>query len=40
MKEEKKEAQGRSVAAQLAYLAKWAAEWQPAEAMAHHHDPG
>ncbi len=35
MKEEKKEAQGRSVAAQLAYLAKWAAEWRSVEAMAH-----
>lgn len=40
MKEEKKEAQGRSVAAQLAYLAKWAAEWRPTEFKAHHHDPG
>ena len=33
-KEETKEAQGRSVAAQLAYVAKWAAEWRPAQAMA------
>jgi hypothetical protein len=40
LKKEKKEAQGRSVTAQLAYLAKWAAEWRPAEAMTHHHDPG
>jgi hypothetical protein len=40
MKEEKKEAQGRSVVAQLAYLAKWAAEWRPPEFKAHHHDPG
>ena len=39
-KKEKKEAQERSVAEQLAYLAKWAAEWRPAKAMAHHHDPG
>ena len=39
-KEEKKEAQGRSVAAQLAYLAKWVTEWRPTEAKAHHHDPG
>ena len=40
VKKEKKEAQERSVAAQLAYLAKWAAEWRPAKAMTHHHDPG
>ncbi len=33
IKEEKKEAQGRSVAAQLAYLAKWTAEWRPVKAM-------
>ncbi len=36
----KKEAQGRSVTAQLAYLAKWAAEWRPAKAVTHGYDPG
>jgi hypothetical protein len=40
LREEKKEAQGRSVAAQLSFLAKWAAEWRPAKAMTPHHDPG
>ena len=40
VKQEKKEAQGRSVAAQLAYLAKWAAKWRPAKTTAHHHNPG
>ena len=40
LKKEKKEAQERSVAEQLAYLAKWAAEWQPTKATAHQHDPG
>ncbi len=36
----KKEAQGKSVAAQLAYLAKWTAEWRPAKAQTQRHDPG
>src|SRR3954452_18524124 len=34
-RQEKKEAQERSVAAQLAYLAKWAGEWGPAKDPAH-----
>ena len=38
-KKEKKKAQERSVTAQLAYLANWAAEWRPAKAMAHRHAP-
>ena len=39
-KEEKKVAQERNVTAQLAYLAKWAAEWRSAEAMASRGNPG
>jgi hypothetical protein len=39
-RQEKKEAQERSVAAQLAYLARWAAEWRPAESKAQQRDPG
>ena len=38
IKEEKKEAQERSVAAQLAYLAKWVTEWRPAKAPTSHHE--
>src|SRR5215218_8349610 len=40
LQKEKKEAQGRSVTQQLAYLAKWAAQWRPTDSKARPLDPG